>query len=144
MKTPYEVTEDLPPKWIYDACVDKFGIDFYKGVIFTVNNKIHIFDKRLLTRDLLAHELTHIEQQKEMGYKKWWEKYLEDTEFRLTQEYLAYQNQYQYCKEFYSRNARRIVLKHIIGSLSGPMYGNLITEEEARNLLTNENNNLHN
>ena len=70
-----------------------------------------------------------------MGFKEWWDKYLDDPQFRLEQEIEAYQNQYQYAKEHYPRNKRKFTLKETAKALSGKMYGNLVTFEEAKDLI---------
>lgn len=86
---------------------------------------------------LRIHELTHMAQQGENGGpEKWWDKYLEDTEFRLEQEVEAYSNQYNsYCTFDKDRNARSNFLVHISKELSSDLYGNLIPYSQAFKLI---------
>lgn len=127
-----KLTHEFPPKHIYDECVKRFGVKFETGTIFTYGDKVHAY--RPIDEDLYVHELTHIEQQKEYGAELWWKKYLADEQFRLEQEIEAYKNQMQYAKDNYNAKARKKLLKHIVECLSGKMYGNIISKEEAEKL----------
>lgn len=131
-----EIINQKPPEHIYDACVKKFGVDFEKGVIFAYENKIHARYPEQVTEDLKVHESTHFKQHKEFGSSdKWWDKYLEDDAFRLSQELEAYQNQYQFIKANCNRKYRKFMLDKICTDLSSRMYGNLISYKDVQNLL---------
>jgi predicted HAD superfamily hydrolase len=130
-----KIIEDYPPKEIYDRCVKKFGVDFNKGIIFTVGNNIYVRNRKMVTPDLLEHELTHVKQQAHIGVGEWWDKYLKDPQFRLEQETEAYRNQYRYAKQNYNRGACRMILALTSRFLSGSMYGELITKEKAKELI---------
>ena len=131
-----KITKELPPKWIYDACVKQFGANFLKGDVFAGDNEIHCAYPELLPDDVVAHEELHMKQHVQYGFKYWWEQYLEDPEFRLAQEIEAYQAQYQYMVEHYNSKHRKFLLKRIAHDLSGKLYGNLITFEEAKDAIT--------
>ncbi len=75
-----------------------------------------------------------MKQQAEMGIDIWWSRYFESPEFRLSQEVEAYRNQYAYIKKNYTRNHRKFLYKHIITSMV-MMYGNMVTESEAKKLI---------
>ena len=137
MTKEINITNEFPPQYIYNACVEKFGVSFRKGVIFTVGKNIHVFEKEKLTKDLIEHEITHVIQQMKMGVEKWWDKYLNDPEFRLEQEVEAYREQYKYALKAFDREDRRMFLNDISKHLSGYMYGNLVTQEEAKELIKN-------
>ena len=85
-----------------------------------------------LPLDFHEHEEVHIQQQNalEGGAAEWWTRYLQDPKFRLEQELQAYRVQWQYAK-IYNRKKRRELLQKIAGDLSSPMYGNLLTKEQA-------------
>ena len=119
-------SHEKPP--IYERCVQKFGVDWDKGVIFTYGDTV--YSKNELDEDLKAHEATHVRQQTEMGKDVWWDKYFADPKFRLSQEVEAYRNQLKYADENYNRQARRAVYKHIIVSLT-TMYDGMCTQSEA-------------
>lgn len=112
---------------IYQRLVDTFGIDWNKGIIITYNGKIYC--KTDISDDLIVHENTHIKQQE--NQPDWWDKYIEDKNFRLSQEIEAYKAQYEYVKGNYPRWARRKVLKAIATDLSSYIYGNIISYEDA-------------
>lgn len=87
-----------------------------------------------LSADLIKHELTHIKQQR--GSKLyglwWWFKYVVSVKFRLSQEIEAYRNQYQcFCRNVRNESQRREFLELKARDLSGEMYNNSITFEEA-------------
>jgi len=132
-----QINTQQPPEHIYKPCKEKFGIDFDRGTIFTVGEDIHIKNPDKLSQDLLAHELVHIIQQQEIGADNWWERYLEDDAFRLEQEIEAYGEQYRYAQEKYNRQQRRLLLKEMSENLSGKMYGNLLSKEQAKELIMN-------
>lgn len=88
-----------------------------------------------LPADLLAHEMTHFAQQaRSGGPEAWWRRYIDDPEFRLVQEVEAYRAQYKFVSSM-ARPYRRKLLAHICASLASPMYGRLVTKEQARTLI---------
>ena len=124
------IVNELPPKRIYDACVKQFGVSFDDGIVWTYGDAIHT--KYPLRPDVCAHEKVHIKQQLAMGVVKWWDQYLEDPQFRYEQELEAYQAQWKFIKKnVQSRNDQFNFLKHIARDLSGPMYGNMVTFQQA-------------
>lgn len=125
-----KVSHTKPPN--YDKCVELFGVDWEKGVVFTYGDTCYA--KNPLSQDLEVHELTHVEQQTKIGVEEWWEKYYVDEEFRLSQEIEAYKNQLEFIKTNYNRHERRRLEKHIYHSLSS-IYGGICSEEEAKDLL---------
>lgn len=81
--------------------------------------------------DLLFHESIHLKQQGN-NPEQWWDKYLSDAKFRLEQELEAYRQQYKFAKKIIKdRNKLAIGLMRMANCLSGPMYGNLLTQKEA-------------
>lgn len=115
-----------------------FNIQGMPNVVYTYGKSIYVPSSKPLPLELLMHETTHSAQQEKMGPKKWWEKYLTNQAFRLEQEIEAYRAQYQVMLKRDSRQYRRFVLKHMSKDLSGRMYGNLVTREEAIKLITEE------
>jgi len=130
----FEVRHELPPEWIYKKCVKRFGADFWKGTNFAYGNIIYgPIDPK---PDIMLHECVHLSQQaKFKSPDDWWKKYFSDSAFRLEQEKEAYSAQWKKAKEIYPRQYRRLVKAHIIKSLSGKLYGNLITKKEAEQFL---------
>lgn len=90
-----------------------------------------------LPTHLLKHEQVHLNQQN-TNPEEWWNRYLTDKDFRLSQEVEAYQTQYRYLK----RNIKNLQkldyeLDFLVSDLSSPMYGSIISPAVARNLITN-------
>jgi hypothetical protein len=105
------------------------NIDLDK-IIFTYGDTIY-FDKDL-SYGLIAHEITHVFQQINMGSEIWWGKYLKSKKFRLSQEVEAYQNQY---KAYVRKNIGEFELERLATDLSGVMYGSVIGLDKAKKLI---------
>lgn len=91
-----------------------------------------------LREDIIAHEKVHSNQQKnfEGGISSWWDLYLSDSEFRLSQELEAYKAQFlHFCTRFRDRNRRTRCLFALATDLSSETYGNIIGETEAIRLI---------
>ena len=122
---------------IYQKLAEKFGVDWDNNLIITYGDTIHCKIKNLEPH-VIIHEEVHIKQQKEYGVAEWWNRYIDDEVFRLSQEVEAYKKQVNYIREHtedMNRQRRRIWLKQIAIWLSGPMYGNLLTYEKAVEVL---------
>lgn len=120
-----KLSNRIPP--IYFTLKKKFNVNWDKGVIITYGDTVYC--KYPLSDDLIVHEQTHIKQQLDYGVEKWWDRYLIDKDFRLSQELEAYKNQANFLKG----NKERI--EKILKDISSSMYGNMITYEEARQLI---------
>jgi len=82
--------------------------------------------------ELHAHEAVHFKQQDEIGVEAWWLNYLEDTVFRLAQEIPAHKEEYRvYCYHHKDRNEQANMLRRMGQRLAAPMYGGIITVNEA-------------
>lgn len=98
--------------------------------IFAYDHKIYCNYK--LPLDLVVHEMTHHQQQDKYGLVYWVQEYLTDDNFRLEMEIEAYNNQLKSIKD---RNFRFKVREECIKHLSSDLYGNIISREQARELL---------
>lgn len=119
---------------IYQKCHDKFGVEWDKGIIITYGDTVYTKNPALVSPDLVVHESTHIRQQQEMGPEAWWDLYLKDKKFRLSQELEAYRNQIAYIRKNYTRKTRRY-LELKLASDMATLYGNMCTKEEALEML---------
>lgn len=110
------------------------------GCVYAYGDTLYApgFDKQQweIEDHLMVHEQVH-ERQHGDDPAGWWKRYLADPKFRLDQEVEAYRAQWHYLKENYPRPQRRRLLKHIIKCLSGEMYGNIVSAEWAKDLVTN-------
>jgi len=103
-----------------------------QNVIFTYGDTIYTSTGDI-SYGLIAHEITHVFQQTEIGKEEWWKKYLKDKEFRFKEELQAYKNQH----ECYKRNGvAEAEIDRIAEDLSGKNYGNVVSFEEAKKLIT--------
>lgn len=106
---------------------DKDSLAFTYGDTIFCNNQ--------LSYHLIAHEITHVFQQLKENKDIWWSKYLKKAKFRLAQESEAYKKQYDILK---GRDpiAAEFALTHLVEDLSGRIYGNIITPDEAYAIIT--------
>lgn len=122
--------------------------------VFTYGNKIYIPSGERISDNLLVHEKVHVGQQlfytppqvtpleegKPMpkeGPDGWWDRYLKDPEFRLSQEVEAYREQYRYfCDRHSNYRKQGAFLAAIAQDLSGPMYGEILSFDEAIKLIS--------
>lgn len=109
----------------------------YKEKFPITNNTIFAYDNVIycnyeLPHDLVVHEMTHHKQQEKYGLDNWVEQYLNDNFFRLKMEVEAYRKQLDSIKD---RNFRSKVRQESVSHLASDLYGNIVTVEEAQNLL---------
>lgn len=84
-----------------------------------------------LSEELIVHEEVHFHQQRQ-GAAKWWKKFLQSPEFRLSQEIPAHRAEYrEFCRNHRDRNLQSRYLRDIAARLAHPMYGGIITVREA-------------
>ena len=126
----FKISHDIPE--IYKKCHEKFGVEWDNGIVITYGDIV--YSKWELPPSLVIHESVHVKQQIEMGIEKWWDKYLEDKEFRLSQEVEAYKEQIKFIKT--TVKDRNIVFKmcHKIWWDMARMYGNMCSYGDAKKL----------
>jgi hypothetical protein len=130
-----KIVQGFPPN--IEKIKAKFNLTG-KSPIFCWGEIIYYPGGTELPEHLIVHESVHSEQQKEAGGPEiWWAQYLDDPGFRLSQEGTAYRAQYQFIKAHDSRQVRRQMLKFFATDLSSPMYGNLVSHDEAIKLIEN-------
>lgn len=84
---------------------------------------------------IIAHERIHSLQQGD-DVTGWWRKYIADAAFRLAQEIPAHQREFEFiCFHGANRKHRRGYLDSIARRLSGPLYGRMISFDEAKRLI---------
>lgn len=132
-----EILRTIPPN--YELIVKT--INPTPETIFTYGNKIYapnLPEGQGLEDHLLIHELMHSEQQGD-DPDAWWNRYLEDTDFRLAQELECYAHQFNCVnKKAIPYKVKRIFLERIAGDLSSPLYGNLLSQPEAESKIRNK------
>jgi hypothetical protein len=129
-----KVIRDYPPN--IEAIRQTFGAAAVQNAVFTYGDTVYIPNANItMPAHLETHEAVHIEQQGD-DPAGWWDRYLDDPQFRLDQELEAYRAQYQYLIKHASRPSRRLVLARISKDLGGRLYGNIITPAEAKREIT--------
>lgn len=109
-----------------------------KPVIFAWGDKIYNPLGIGISPELKVHESVHGNRQggAERNIRAWWERYLVDPEFRLTEELPAHRGEYRWlCSRTRDRNLRHDYLVRVSAKLASPLYGNLVGLTEARRLL---------
>lgn len=103
--------------------------------VFTYGDKIYNPSGIRLPADIIEHEKIHMAQQDYSiaGAELWWGKFLRDVGFRIEQEARAYGRQYAFlCKTFLDDERRKNILSQLAKTLSGPLYKNSITLDDAK------------
>lgn len=127
-----KVINARPPN--FAAIVKIFPLAVNAGTIFAYDGDIYAPGRRSeLPSCIIAHELVHLERQKEIGADLWWQRYLEDEKFRYDEELLAHRAEYQALARMApSRQMRRQALAHVAKKLSGALYGRMVTVNQAK------------
>lgn len=105
--------------------------DLNEDVVFAYDKKI--YTSHDLPDHLIEHEKVHIMQQNGIGADNWVSLYLRDENFRLNQEIEAYKHQ---LSVVVNKGERKKLKAEIVEALSGRMYGNIATQEQVLNLLS--------
>ena len=103
--------------------------------VFTYGSELYNPIGLPVPQDLMIHEETHEVQQQAYGVEQWWDMYLENPMFRLTQETEAYRAQYQFLKTMLNRKGRFGALEMLADQLSSELYGNIVNRREAKELI---------
>lgn len=125
-----ETVDGVPP--IYDAIVQVLPEAGNPGVIFAYGGRVYGRGiKKVLSRELDAHERVHIERQGS-DPDAWWRQYLTDTVFRATEELVAHQAEYRtYCARHINPVKRAQYLRFVATKFASPLYRAGATVESA-------------
>ncbi len=124
-----------PP--VYDSIIDH-GMRPNERTVYTYGDTLYNPNNLIIPDDLMRHEETHSEQQGN-DPDAWWGRYLIDPYFRISQEVEAYANQYDFmCQKIKDRNQRSKILLNISQILSSPVYGNMIGQSDAYQIIKNK------
>lgn len=107
-----------------------------KGIYYCYGNVIYNPDNYPLPPYVIAHEEVHERQQGD-DPEGWWDKYLEDKEFRLEQEKEAHRVGYQVFKDLIKKKSAReqfLILK--ARDLSSRAYGNMVKYTKAKEIIS--------
>lgn len=72
-----------------------------------------------IPEDIIYHEHIHEQQQQAFGTPQlWWTRYLQDKDFRLSQELEAYAKQWRFIKPHVTSNVSKLALEEMATNLS--------------------------
>lgn len=128
--TGVKVINDFPP----NISLIRTYLNPPPGTIFCYGDTIYNPTENKITEDLLAHEEVHTKQQGDSP-EAWWQRYLIDPEFRLSQEVEAYAAQYNFVRKRAPNEIAKIALDEFSTTLAGPMYGLIINKHQAESLI---------
>lgn len=130
------VVHGLPP--IFEEILGAFPDAGRPGVMFCFGDAIFVpGPPRLIGAEFFAHEQVHCDRQGS-DVLGWWHRYLSDPGFRLEEELPAHVAEFkQLCAQqrgrwVSGRAMRRTIAAHVARKLAAPLYGRMITVEEAK------------
>jgi hypothetical protein len=125
-------SSEKPP--IFDRLHKTFGVEWGGSLVIAYDGTI--YHSQPLDPSVIAHENVHLVRQKD-NVVQWWEHYIRDKDFRFTEELLAYHAQYDFLKQVViDRNELARHLFRLSKDLAGPMYGSIVSQAEARRLIS--------
>lgn len=128
-----KVVMGKPPNW--SELVKAFPVGGLRGVLVTYGDAIYVPNGGKVSPQLHAHEGAHAYRQVHGdfgGPDGWWALYMRDPEFRLREELIGYRAQLESHRSWgFGRKAIEGYAKSLARHLSGPIYGNLISESKA-------------
>ena len=116
-----------PPN--FGLIVARFPNAANHGVYFSYGYTLYNPSGVTVTRELREHEATHGERQLAMGVEAWWNRYLTDRLFVLDEELHAHHAEWRASVKRHGPDNRR--LRMIAAKLAGPLYGCMISAEQA-------------
>lgn len=125
-----------------DAIAAVFPMARGPNVVFAYGKKIFNPSGEKLPNEIIEHEKVHGERQLALkgGVEEWWKRYLNDLDFRYEEELVAHRKEYRtLTEEAPSRQMRRGALKHVAKKLCSPLYGKMVTMDQAMKDLKKEN-----
>lgn len=143
-----KIIKAYPP--LYSRIVEAFPyIKGRPGILFAWGDRLYYPNPTTKAQDLPvwieAHEEVHGKRQMENfsdyyqeAIEDWWDKYIADPEFRLQEEIPAHQAEWRAYRDTFPENSPFDpcpYLTRVAERLSGPLYGNLISYEEARKVI---------
>ncbi len=134
-KDRMETVIGLPPNF---AKIDgKFNVKDKANILYCYGTKIYNPDNCVIPSHLIAHEATHSFRQEWTSPDEWWDKYIENPRFRLSEEIVAHRVEWgQFIKDNKDRNEQARYLHFICNRLSGPLYEGMCSFKEARQHIT--------
>lgn len=103
------------------------------GIVYSYGDTIYAPSGTNLPSWIIAHEGAHGARQRAIGVEKWWWEYVYSVPFRLGEEIIGHRAELRKYKEYFSRDNMAAT---IAGKLSGSLYGNIISYNDALKEIT--------
>jgi hypothetical protein len=114
------IINELPPN--FEQVRAAFPKADGEGVIFAYDGNIYNPGGKPIPPALIAHESVHLDRQKVTGADMWWDMYLNDNEFRYTEELLAHVAEFKVQRFDNDRNVGARLLMVTALRLVAPLY----------------------
>lgn len=129
-----QIVGDYPP--LYDDIAAAFGLKPKDTIIFSWGNQIYNPSRVDIPSALIAHEAVHGQRQGSgQQIVDWWKRYIEDGQFRLSEEIPAHRAECWHIQTHGNRYERRSALRITADRLAASLYGRLITPAQAFTVL---------
>jgi len=115
-----------------------FPVKGKPGILYSWGDRIYNPSGISIPPWLIAHEEIHGQQQETPGVERWWDNYLDDTQFRLEQEVEAHRREYQWIADpehHLEPHVQERYLFQMAERLASPLYGYLVTLDHAYALI---------
>lgn len=126
-----KVIKAYPPN--FAELAKHFPIKGRPGILYAFGDTLYNPSGVKVTPWIMAHEEVHGKRQWEFGLPAWWATYITHPEWRLKEELLAHQAE---MRMFQAHNSGFGVWVHYLNNiatrLSSPLYGSLLSFEEAK------------
>lgn len=138
-----KIVKAYPPN--YNDLSKVFPIKGKRGIIYAYGERIYNPSGVVIHPWVLSHETVHCTRQlatdsdlyPEEGLELWWYKYMTETQFRLDEEVLAHQAEWESIKQSHmSQRDKDRYLIMMAERLSSPLYGSMVTYIQASDLIT--------
>lgn len=131
-----KVVKARPP--MFDEILAAFPLAGDDNIVFAWGDTIFAPDGGPISAEIHAHEAVHGQRQGS-DIEGWWRWYIADPAFRFKEEVPAHMAQYrEFCRnntQGAPRNRRRLYLHHVAKCLASPLYGSLVSYDEARKII---------
>lgn len=124
-----------PPNYVELAAAFPW-IKGRQGLLYAWGDRVYNPSGITIPPQLWAHEEVHGQQQGDAqgGVEAWWEEYIRDPDSRFHWELEAHRA--EFAAYVGNHASRATYLDTLAARLSGPLYGNLLTLDEARKEIT--------
>lgn len=136
------VIKAYPPN--FNELAKTFPIKGKPGIIYAYGERIYNPSGVVIRPWVIAHETVHCTRQLLYGLANWWIDYAMYKTFRLEEEVLAHKREWtEITNSSMSQRDKSRYLAMMVERLSGPLYGSMVSQQEARGLITGEWNAVH-